>query len=213
MKRILKICLCLMMAVGVVGCGGSASTEKQEAVVKQFFDYFKEGDVDKLATVCTKDNTDIGQMTSMLSSLDAYRKPETYGQKFVDEADLFIKEVFSTMIVSYEIKETKKDGDDYTVTVEATLKDYQNLKFSNTEMNSIIKEYQNEHLTELQELYKSKGKQVMQEKIFGDIAEKLFASMKGQLKDVKDIKHKMVFTLTADGDNWLISKMAEYEAK
>lgn len=213
MKRILKICLCLMMAVGVVGCGGSASTEKQEAVVKQFFDYFKEGDVDKLATVCTKDNTDIGQMTSMLSSLDAYRKPETYGQKFVDEADLFIKEVFSTMIVSYEIKETKKDGDDYTVTVEATLKDYQNLKFSNTEMNSIIKEYQNEHLTELQELYKSKGKQVMQEKIFGDIAEKLFASMKAQLKDVKDIKHKMVFTLTADGDNWLISKMAEYEAK
>lgn len=212
MKRILKICLCLMMAVGVVGCGGSASTEKQEAVVKQFFDYFKEGDVDKLATVCTKDNKDIGQMTSMLSSLDAYRKPETYGQKFVDEADLFIKEVFSTMIVSYEIKETKKDGDDYTVTVEATLKDYQNLKFSNTEMNSIIKEYQNEHLTELQELYKSKGKQVMQEKIFGDIAEKLFASMKAQLKDVKDIKHKMVFTLTADGDNWLISKMAEYEA-
>ncbi len=36
MKRFLKVCICLLMVVGVVGCGGSDSTEKQEAVVKHF---------------------------------------------------------------------------------------------------------------------------------------------------------------------------------
>ncbi len=124
MKKILKACLCLMMILGVAGCGGSASTEKQEAVVKQFFDYFKSGDLDKLSTVCTKDNTDITQLTGSLASLDAYRDAKTFGQKFVDEANSFISEVFSSVIISYEIKDVKKDDDKYKVTVNAKMKDY-----------------------------------------------------------------------------------------
>ena len=93
MKRFLKVCICLLMVVGVVGCGGSDSTEKQEAVVKHFFEYFKEADMDKLTTICTKDNQDLKDITSMISGLDAYRDPKKFGQVFVDETDSFMKEV------------------------------------------------------------------------------------------------------------------------
>ena len=95
MKRFLKVCICLLMVVGVVGCGGSDSTEKQEAVVKHFFEYFKEADMDKLTTICTKDNQDLKDITSMISGLDAYRDPKKFGQVFVDETDSFMKEVKS----------------------------------------------------------------------------------------------------------------------
>ena len=44
MKKILKLAVCLFMIMGVVACGGT-STEKQETVVKNFFDYLKAGDM------------------------------------------------------------------------------------------------------------------------------------------------------------------------
>ena len=75
MKRFLKVCMCLLMVLGVVGCGGSDSTEKQEAVVKQFFEYFKEADMDKLTTICTKDNQDLKDITSMISGLRNLSSP------------------------------------------------------------------------------------------------------------------------------------------
>ncbi len=60
--------------------------------------------MDKLTTICTKDNQDLKDITSMISGLDAYRDPKKFGQVFVDETDSFMKEVFSTLFVSYEIK-------------------------------------------------------------------------------------------------------------
>ena len=211
MKRFLKVCICLLMVVGVVGCGGSDSTEKQEAVVKHFFEYFKEAAMDKLTTICTKDNQDLKDITSMISGLDAYRDPKKFGQVFVDETDSFMKEVFSTLFVSYEIKKAEKKDDNYTITVDATMKDYKGFNFSTSEMSTIAEKYQKEHLSELQELYKSKGQQAMIEKIYADIAPQLYASMKEQIKTIKESKEKMLFTVVADGDNWLISKIQVYQ--
>ena len=211
MKKILKACLCLMMILCVAGCSGSASTEKQETVVKQFFDYFKSGDMDKLSSVCTKDNTDITQLTGSLASLDAYRDVNTFGQKFVDEANSFVSEVFSSVIISYEIKDAKKDDDKYKVTVDAKMKDYNNFNISNSEMNPILEKYQKEHLAELQKIYKEKGQKAMTEKIYGDVAEQLFGLLKDKIKETPEVENKIVFTLVADGDQWLISEMKEYK--
>lgn len=52
----------------------------------------------------------------------------------------------------------------------------------------------------------------MIEKIYADIAPQLYASMKEQIKTIKESKEKMLFTVVADGgDNWLISKIQVYQ--
>ena len=91
------------------------------------------------------------------------------------------------------------------------MKDYKGFNFSTSEMSTIAEKYQKEHLSELQELYKSKGQQAMIEKIYADIAPQLYASMKEQIKTIKESKEKMLFTVVADGDNWLISKIQVYQ--
>ena len=73
----------------------------------------------------------------MISGLDAYRDPKKFGQVFVDETDSFMKEVFSTLFVSYEIKKAEKKDDNYTITVDATMKDYKGFNFSTSEMSTI----------------------------------------------------------------------------
>ena len=74
MKKILKLAMCLLTVVGLSACGG-ASTEKQEAVVKSFFDYLKAGDIEKLSTVCTEDNSDVDDLVSMMAS---FEEPNIY---------------------------------------------------------------------------------------------------------------------------------------
>ncbi len=56
-----------------------------------------------------------------------------------------------------KLKKAEKKDDNYTITVDATMKDYKGFNFSTSEMSTIAEKYQKEHLSELQELYKSKG--------------------------------------------------------
>lgn len=207
MKKILKLAVCLLMAMTMVACGGT-STDKQEAVVKNFFDYLKAGDIEKLSTVCTKDNTDVEDLTSMLGDLEEFRDAETYGQTFVDEADKFIAYVFSNYITSYEIKSVDEDGDNYLVIVDVKMKDYENLDIT-AETTEIANNYQTEHMSELQEIYLSEGMDAMMQKLYSELATELFGAMKKEIDGAKTIDTQLRFTLTPDGDNWLISTIEQ----
>lgn len=207
MKKILKLAVCLLMAMTMVACGGT-STDKQEAVVKNFFDYLKAGDLEKLSTVCTKDNTDVEDLTSMLGDLEEFRDAETYGQTFVDEADKFIAYVFSNYITSYEINSVDEDGDNYLVIVDVKMKDYENLDIT-ADTTEIITKYQTDHLSELQEIYLSEGMDAMMQKVYSDLATELFDVMKKEIDGAEMIDTQLRFTLTPDGDNWLISTIEQ----
>lgn len=207
MKKIFKLVVCLLMAMTMVACGGS-STDKQETVVKNFFDYLKAGDIEKLSTVCTKDNNDVEDLTSMLGDLEEYRDVETYGQTFVDEADKFISHVFSNYVTSYEINSVEEDGDNYLVIADVKMKDYENLDIT-ADTTEIITKYQTDHLSELQEIYLSEGMDAMMQKVYSDLATELFDVMKKEIDGAEMIDTQLRFTLTPDGDNWLISTIEQ----
>ena len=210
MKKIIKFALCLLMAIGIVACGG-ASTEKQEAVVTNFFEYLKAGDLDKISTICTEDNRDVADLLSIMSGLEEYQDVETYGQKFVDEANKFIDHVFSSYLTSYNISSIEADGDNYLVIADIKMKDYNNIDI-NSDTTTIVDNYQMDHLTELQNIYLSDGEQAMMEKIYGDLATEIFGAMTTKINEAEDIDAQLRFTLTPDGDNWLISTIEQREA-
>lgn len=207
MKKFFKVAVCLLMAMGIVACG-EASTEKQEAVVTNFFEYLKAGDVDKIATICTDDNSDVDDLLSITESFEELQDVETYGQTFVDEANKFIDSAFQNYVTSYEINSVEEDGDNYLVIVDAKMKDYDNIDL-NSETNDIVENYQTEHFSELQEIYLSQGEQAMMEKIFGDMATEIFGAMTKEMEEAKDIDTQLRFTLVPNEDNWLISKIEQ----
>lgn len=202
MKKIFKLAVCLLMAMTMVACGGS-STDKQETVVKNFFDYLKAGDIEKLSTVCTKDNNDVEDLTSMLGDLEEYMDVETYGQTFVDEADKFISHVFSNYVTSYEINSVEEDGDNYLVIVDVKMKDYENL-----DITSGTEEIMSGYYSEILEISATQDQDAL-EKLLGDLSTDLFTAMKKTIDDAEPIDTQLRFTLTPDGDNWLISTIEQ----
>ena len=162
MKNFFKVAVCLLMAMGIVACG-EASTEKQEAVVTNFFEYLKAGDVDKIATICTDDNSDVDDLLSIMESLEEYMDVEIYGQTFVDEANKFVDHVFANYVTSYEINSVEAEGDNYLVIADIKMKDYNNIDID-SDTTTIIDNYQQEHLDELSEL--AGDQQAMMEKSF-----------------------------------------------
>lgn len=196
----------LLMIIVMTGCSG-ASTEKQEQAVKDFFTHFQSADLEKMASVCTSDNTDVKQLTRTFDQLKVYQNVSIYGQTFVDEANGFINEMFAQMIPAYKIEEVEKEGKDYKVSVKVQMRDYNSINFNSSEMTSLAKEYQTAHLSELKEIYKTQGQQAMMEKIYGDLAKDMVKIMKDKIDESKAEEKQLIFTLTADGDNWLISKI------
>ena len=56
----MKIVLSCLLMVMIVGCGGTSSTDKQEAVVKDFIEAIRNAEFDKAETYCTEDNKNFG---------------------------------------------------------------------------------------------------------------------------------------------------------
>lgn len=203
MKKFLKMAICLLMAIGIVACSGG-STEKQEAVVTNFFEYLKAGDMDKISTICTEDNSDVEDLISSISQTDEFQDVDTYGQTFVDEFNKYMKAILSDFIVSYEIESVEEDGENYVVTTNAEIKNYDNVNFEDI-LTKILTDYQKEHIDELK-TYESEDEMI--KKAFSDIAPTAFEEITKECKAVKDSEeYQIKFTLVSDGDNWLISKI------
>ncbi len=212
MKKIIKFALCLMMALGIAGCG-SESTEKQEAVVTNFFEYLKAGDLDKMSTICTEDNSDVADLLSSMSALEEFQDVETYGQTFVDEANKFIDHLFASYVTSYEISSVEEDGDNYLVIADIKMKDYDNISFDlDFDSGTYFDDYLNEHPTEAADALMTGGEDAVIKLVMSDIAPQMFGAMTTQIDEAKDIDTQLRFTLVPDGENWLISTIEQREA-
>jgi len=212
MKKILKACLCLLMVVGIVGCSGGNSTDKQEAVVKEFFESFKAGDINKALALCAKDSKGFEDFEDIESMMEEYEDETIYGTKFVEEAKEFAEEVYKTVIVSYEIKETKKVSDNYIVTVNATLKDFNEVDFDSDELNDLMEKYLDENEDELYQIAMNEGQDALMVHMFDALSKDMFDIMKAELAKAPEMKEKMEFTVVKEGDNWVISELNEYTA-
>lgn len=206
MKKIIKLLMCLLMCIAVVGCSGS-SNDKQEAVVNNFFTYLKDGDLEKVKTLWVDGSEDLGDIEDIIEVYSIFDDVDLFGQTFVDEAKSFTNEVFKNYVVSYTIKEVKKDGDNYSVSVDGVMKDYESVDLESDEMTKYMENYQNEHLDEIVKYVQENGEEEAVKKIYTDVAPELFGMMKDEIKNAKEMNVKIVFTLQADGDNWLLSKM------
>lgn len=195
------------MIMGIVACGGT-STEKQEAVVTNFFEYLKAGDIEKISTICTDDNSDVDDLVSMMASFEELQDVATYGQPFVDEANKFIDSAFQNYVTSYEINSVEEDGDNYLVIADIKMKDYNNIDID-SDTTTIIDNYQQEHLDELSEL--AGDQQAMMEKVFDDLASEIFGAMTKKIDEAEVIDTQLRFTLVPDGENWLISTIEQKE--
>lgn len=196
------------MIMGIVACGGT-STEKQEAVVTNFFEYLKAGDIEKISTICTDDNSDVDDLVSMMASFEELQDVATYGQPFVDEANKFIDSAFQNYVTSYEINSVEEDGDNYLVIADIKMKDYNNIDID-SDTTTIIDNYQQEHLDELSDL--AGDQQAMMEKVFDDLASEIFGAMTKKIDEAEAIDTQLRFTLVPDGENWLISTIEQKEA-
>lgn len=209
MGRLLKMALALMLCIGLAGCG--QSYDKQEEVVKNFYSYVQTGDTEKMKTICTEDNDDLGEFSTILDDVSDYLDVDTYGQAFVDAADDFVKDVLSKYVVSYEIEKTKKVNDSYEVITKVKVKDYDNVDFNDIDTDKIFSNYQKEHTEEIQELVKSEGLSKAQEKIMGDVGKLAFDEMKKMIDDAGEVEGKIVFKVISQNDKYVISKSAFYK--
>lgn len=212
MKNFFKVAVCLLMAMGIVACG-EASTEKQEAVVTNFFEYLKAGDVDKIATICTDDNSDVDDLLSITESFEELQDVETYGQTFVDEANKFIDSIFASYVTSYEVSSVEEDGDNYLVIADIKMKDYNNVSFDlDFDSSTYFDDYLNEHPTEIADALMTGGEQAVKEMVLSDMAPEMFGAMTTKINEAEAIDTQLRFTLVPDGENWLISTIEQKEA-
>ena len=207
MKKLLKIALCMLVAVGLVACGGGESTDAQKAVVDNFFSAIKKGDIETLTSLCTDDNSDIDVFTQVSAAFEIFEDEETYGSAVCDAAKAFVAEMFDKLIDSYEITSIEKDEDNYVATVSLKMRDFSSVTSDVNSWSTEMNNYATEHKTELAKIIQEKGQTAALEELYKNTIIPAMQELQGKLGSVEtqDITTKV--TLTQDGENWKISKI------
>ena len=195
MKKLMKL-MCVFALVFVAGCGASSSTDEQKEVVTNFFDYVKECDITKLKKVASEDVLSGMDLEKMEKELSQYTEEE-YGKVFVDETNKFKKAIFQDLFTDIKIKDIKADGDKTTVKVTGKQKDYSQVSFDQSELNTTAQQYVEEHQDELAKVYQEEGLSAYQIKVYDGIAPILYQSMTA------------TFTLEKKNDKWIITGIDE----
>ena len=193
MKKLMKL-MCVFALVFVAGCGASSSTDEQKEVVTNFFDYVKE--------------CDIMDLEKMEKELSQYTEEE-YGKVFVDETNKFKKAIFKDLFTDIKIKDIKADGDKTTVKVTGKQKDYSQVSFDQSELNTTAQQYVEEHQDELAKVYQEEGLSAYQIKVYDGIAPILYQSMTETYKNAPTEKLTATFTLEKKNDKWIITGIDE----
>lgn len=206
MKKLIKIALCMLVAVGLVACGGE-STDAQKAVVENFFSSIKKGDIDAVKGLCTEDNSDISVFTQVSQAFEIFENEETYGKSVCDAAKSFVSEMFDKLIDSYEVKSIEKDDDNYVATVSVKMRDFSSVTADTTKWSTDMQNYANEHKDELAAIIKKDGQTAALEELYKNTLIPAMEETKGKLGSVEtqDINAKV--TLTKVGEDWKISKI------
>lgn len=164
MKKLMKL-MCVFALVFVAGCGASSSTDEQKEVVTNFFDYVKECDITKLKKVASEDVLSEMDLEKMEKELSQYTEEE-YGKVFVDETNKFKKAIFQDLFTDIKIKDIKADEDKTTVKVTGKQKDYSQVSFDQSELNTTAQQYVEEHQDELAKVYQEEGLSAYQIKVY-----------------------------------------------
>ena len=144
----------------------------------------------------------------MEKELSQYTEEE-YGKVFVDETNKFKKAIFKDLFTDIKIKDIKEDGDKTTVKVTGKQKDYSQVSFDQSELNTTAQQYVEEHQDELAKVYKEEGLSAYQIKVYDGIAPILYQSMTETYKSAPTEKLTATFTLEKKNDKWIISGIDE----
>lgn len=205
MKKIVKIICCLMLFF-IVGC--SESTEEQEKVVNNFFEYIKECDIAKLKTVASEDIIDDMQLEDMEESLSAYTEEE-FGKVFVEETNKFKVSIFSGLFSDVKIGDVTVDGDETTVKVKCKQKDYTKVSFNQSSINSATQEFINNNKDDLMKVYQEQGLKAYQIKIYDGIAPVVYQNMIDEYNKVESTDLDSTFVLEKEDGKWIITDIKE----
>ena len=207
MKKLMKL-MCVFALVFVAGCGASSSTDEQKEVVTNFFDYVKECDITKLKKVASEDVLSGMDLEKMEKELSQYTEEE-YGKVFVDETNKFKKAIVKDLFTDIKIKDIKADGDKTTVKVTGKQKDYSQVSFDQSELNTTAQQYVEEHQDELAKVYQEEGLSAYQITVYDGIAPILYQSMTETYKNAPTEKLTATFTLEKKNDKWIITGIDE----
>ena len=160
----------------------------------------------KIDAINLKKDTISGKV---LSVSDEYIEITGYGKVFVDETNKFKKAIFKDLFTDIKIKDIKADGDKTTVKVTGKQKDYSQVSFDQSELNTTAQQYVEEHQDELAKVYKEEGLSAYQIKVYDGIAPILYQSMTETYKSAPTEKLTATFTLEKKNDKWIITGIDE----
>lgn len=208
MKKLAQSILLLTITLGMTACS-QKSTDVQEGIVKDFFQYVEDADSDKLETICEDSINDAMGIEKMNEYFDTFLDEDTYGETFVKEAQDFKGEVMENLFTSYKIGETEVDGDTAKVSVTGKYTDYSEVTLDETVVADMAQTYAQEHMEDLQSVYQQDGYNALMKKIYSDIAPDMFDEMMGQMSEAKEKDFDIVFELEEKDGKWLITAINE----
>lgn len=212
MKKLLSLCMALMFAIGISGCGNNNEQQMQaaEKTVTSYMDSLQAGNLDKAEDLTTDSYVDpfgVGNMEEYMDSLlDSLDMGETFDKEATDFANNAVKAVIS----SYEIKDTKMDDAGVTVFVDVVAKDYENIDFASVEgeLNTYIQNYATENQQRLAQIYLDQGEDAMMEAMMQDVGGYMFDKMEALFTGAKEKSYQLRFDLTQDEEEWRIDNSA-----
>ena len=207
MKKIMKV-LCVFALVFLAGCSSTNSQDEQKQVVTDFFTYVSKCDIKNLKKITSSSVLNDMELEKMEKELSQYTEEE-YGKVFVDETNKFKKAIFKDLFTDIKIKDIKADGDKTTVKVTGKQKDYSQVSFDQSELNTTAQQYVEEHQDELAKVYKEEGLSAYQIKVYDGIAPILYQSMTDTYKSAPTEKLTATFTLEKKNDKWIITGIDE----
>ena len=213
MKKLWKWVLSLCLAVSLTACGSKTTTDAQQKTVEDFLKAVQSYDMNAAKALCTTDCTDDFEILTTAESFSMlYAVPMFSGENFAKEGDQFIEDLYHSMISEYKIGDITVEDDSTMVNV--SLKMY-NLSNFNEIMEEdafyeLGQQLGTEHAEEVMDLYTTYGNtDEFQREILNMFAADFFGFIKERLESNGYADVNAVFTLEKDGDQWLISDLAQ----
>ena len=204
MKKIWKFMLVLILSLAMIGC--SSKDDESAAVKKQvdsFFTVLKKGDTDKVQKLCSTSVREELQLSDLDELFEEFTDTETYGETFIKEANKFKEDAFSSLFENIKIGKITVKDDKATVVVTGKVKDFDDIDFDSSEVNTLVQNYINEHISEFAGMTSQKEMTV---KVFDDVSKDMFDVLRKQLKDVKSTSFTAKLTLSKIDNKWKITE-------
>lgn len=212
MKKLFSLCLALMLAMGISGCGDN--TEEQikaaEATVTSYLDSLQAGDLDAAEDQTTDQYLDPLGINNMEEYMDGLLDDLDMGDTFDQEAMDFANNAIKAAISSYEISDAKMEEDTIRVLVNVVGKDYENIDFSTmeNELNTYAQNYATQNMDRLSQIYTEQGEDAMMEAMMQDIGGYMFDQIETLFTGAEEKNYQMRFDLVQDQEEWKIDSAA-----